>query len=125
MVLDRTMPMGLIYPEFKNEEFKIESENETGMSLINLDFYNYVNVNFLYEHKIGQLAIIFNDTFIIDIFNVKPKEFLKLVNLNLTMDEEAELRCEDERYYLEYQIDENDPNYEFSEAEAIDNWLGK
>lgn len=80
---------------------------------------------FLYEHKIGQLAIIFNDTFIIDIFNVKSKEFLKLVNLNLTMDEEAELRREDERYYLEYQIDENDPNYEFSEAEAIDNWLGK
>ena len=125
MVLDRTMPMGLIYPEFKNEEFKIKSENETGMSLINLDFYNYVNVNFLYEHKIGQLAIIFNDTFIIDIFNVKSKEFLKLVNLNLTMDEEAELRREDEGYYLEYQIDENDPNYEFSEAEAIDNWLGK
>lgn len=48
-----------------------------------------------------------------------------MVNLRSTIYEEGILKYENESSYSEYGIDENDPDYEYSAAEAIDNWLGK
>lgn len=124
---DKTMPYGLIWPEFKNKEFKVKYEASEGIGLVNRDFYKFANINLFYEAKNEQLAIKFNDLFIIDIFGVKPKEFLKLVYLRETIKEEEileyEAKAEIRSSLPEYYLRPGDPGYEFSPAEAIDNWL--